>query len=73
MGHQGFLLCIYCKKLDTIQHHLYECKESMKLWTKIGDWIHEKLQVKFRFTVCEVIFGLPLTEYPLSVCLSVCM
>ena len=37
----------------------------MKLWTKIGDWIHEKLQVKFKFSVCEVIFGLPLTEDPL--------
>ena len=37
----------------------------MKLWTKIGDWIHEKLQIKFEFTVCEVIFGLPLTEDPL--------
>ena len=58
-------LCIYCKKIDTIQHHLYECKESMKLWTKIGDWIYEKLQVKFKFTVCEVIFGFPLTEDPL--------
>ena len=58
-------LCIYCKKIDTIQHHLYECKDSMTLWIKIGDWIYEKLQVKFKFTVCEVIFGLPLTEDPL--------
>ena len=37
----------------------------MKLWTKIGDWIHEKLQVKFKCTVCEAIFGLPLIEDPL--------
>ena len=37
----------------------------MTLWIKIGDWIYEKLQVKFKFTVCEVIFGLPLTEDPL--------
>ena len=37
----------------------------MKLWTKNRDWINEKLEVKFKFTVCEVIFRLPLTEDPL--------
>ena len=58
-------LCIYCTQVDTIQHHLYECKENTKLWTKIQDWIHEKLKVKFKFTVCEVIFGIPLIEDPL--------
>ena len=33
-----------------------------KLWNTIEDWRHEKLQVKFNFTVCEFMFGLLSTE-----------
>ena len=58
-------LCIFCKQVDTIQHHLYECEESLKLWNKIIDWIHQKLKIKLQFTVCEILFGLHLTEDPL--------
>ena len=57
-------LCIYCTSLDTIQLHLYECEECKKFWKGIEEWIHEKLQVKFHFAICDIIFGFPLTDDP---------
>ena len=58
-------LCTYCRNVDTIQHHLYECEESRKFWNSVENWIHKKLHVKFNFVVCEVIFGLSLAEDPI--------
>ena len=64
-GIKGSAQCAFCGNIDTIQHHLYECHESLQLWKKIEEWIHDELMVKFNFTVCEIIFGIPLTGDPI--------
>ena len=50
--------CIYCGHWDTIMHHLFECKESKIFWNHVQNWIFDKLKTMFRFTVCEIIFGI---------------
>ena len=31
--------CFYCLKVDTIEHHLFECTESKKNWVKLNKWM----------------------------------
>ena len=52
--------CIYCEAIDTIEHHLYYCPKSLKFWDVVKLWLHDITKVKFDFTICEVIFGIPL-------------
>ena len=51
-------VCVYCCHTDTIVHHLFECENVKTFWTDIESWIFYKLGVKFRLTVCEIIFGI---------------
>ena len=53
-------LCDYCQQIDTIEHHLYECVESKKIWTSLERWILEMFEFSFPFTICEILFGIPL-------------
>ena len=51
--------CQYCDKIDTLEHHLYECRESKALLNKIEKWLHHTLEILHNFTICETIFGIP--------------
>ena len=57
--------CIYCTSVDTVGHHLYECNACKFFWKNLEEWLYKQLKVKFHFTVCEILFGLPLVEDPL--------
>ena len=50
--------CWYCSEIDTIEHHFVYWRESRGIWDGIEKWIYENLDIKFKFTVCEIIFGL---------------
>ena len=32
--------CNYCSAVDTLEHHLYQCLESKKIWDKLEDYIY---------------------------------
>ena len=44
---------------------MYECDTCQFFWKNLEDWLYKQLKVKFHFTVCEILFGLPLTGDPL--------
>ena len=52
-------MCDYCENIDTIEHHLFSCKESEQLWKKTKDWMTNNLEITYHLTVCEVLFGIP--------------
>ena len=51
--------CTYCNEIDTIEHHLYYCKESRIIWEKLENWVFNQFGLKIKLTVCEILFGLP--------------
>ena len=50
--------CIYCAEIDTLEHHLFECSESQKIWKNLNKWMTQNLEFSFKFSICEIIFGL---------------
>ena len=51
--------CRTCSVVDTIEHHLYYCRNSRVIWDGLQTWLNDKFRFNFKLTVCEVIFGLP--------------
>ena len=56
--------CNYCKGIDTIEHHLFDCPESKQFWNKVAGWLTDNIDIHFNFTICEIIFGIPSNENP---------
>ena len=56
--------CIYCGKIDTIEHHIFECEETKLFWNRLQDWMSDTLEVSIRLTICEVLFGIPMPDNP---------
>ena len=55
-----FFNCNNCKSvIDTIEHHLYSCPNTFVFWTRISDWLEGCMEVRFKFTICEILLGLP--------------
>ncbi len=52
-------ICIFCEEIDTLEHHLYECRESRLFWERLYIWMSNNLEVSFPLTICEIIFGIP--------------
>lgn len=50
--------CHYCNQYDTLEHHLFYCNESQKFWEKLKHWIFKTLELKFNFTICEILLGI---------------
>ena len=57
-----FSTCNFCESIDTIEHHLYQCVESKRIWNKLEGWIYQHLEIKLNLRECEVLFGLPNTK-----------
>ena len=56
--------CRFYRTVDTLEHHLYYCNISIIFWKELSKWCKHILKVKFKFTVCEALFGLQLREDP---------
>ena len=54
---------------DTIEHRLFYCVESQQIWKSIQNWIENTFEINISFTICEVIFGIPINidEYTLVI------
>jgi hypothetical protein len=51
--------CDYCSEIDTIEHFLYQCPKTTKLWEAIQTWWKTNFDFKIDISVLEIIFGLP--------------
>ena len=55
--------CCVCGEIDSIEHHLYYCKDSKLFWKKLKNWMLINLEFGFELTVCEILFGVPTDNY----------
>ena len=53
-----------CWEVDSIEHHLFYCKTSTKLWNQPKDWMICNLDFSIELSVCEAIFGLRIYNNP---------
>ena len=51
--------CNFCKSIDTIEHHLYQCTESKKIWDNLEDWLFNHIEIRLNLKECEILFGIP--------------
>jgi len=51
--------CSDCDSIDTLEHHLVHCKISKQMWEMLELWLKDNLEVDFKLTECEIIFGIP--------------
>ena len=51
--------CNYCQAVDTVEHHLYQCKVSKKIWDQLEIWLYDQIEIKLNLRECEVLFGIP--------------
>ena len=56
--------CDPCGRTDTIEHRICYCIESKQIWKSKQSWIKNVLEIDIEFTICEVIFGIPLNSDP---------
>jgi len=54
--------CSYCNEIDTLEHHLFYCRESQNMWIHLKDWVKSNLDVSVNFTVCEILLGIPIVN-----------
>ena len=48
----------YCTFIDTLDYSLYYCHASIEFSDKVSKWIKQITDVKKRFSVCDINFGL---------------
>jgi hypothetical protein len=56
-------ICDYCTELDTIEHHLVECKICMDFWKSIFNWWSFNIETWFQIETYDIIFGIPNERY----------
>lgn len=50
--------CTFCKEVpETIQHMLWECPVSARMWTSILDWLGVHTRSNIRFTTEDILLG----------------
>ena len=50
-------LCDSCKVNDTIEHYLFSCRDSRRLWDGIENWLRDNLSIGYKLTECEILLG----------------
>ena len=51
--------CNFCQATDTIEHHLYSCKDSNTIWNQLENWLLDCIEIKLNLKECEILFGIP--------------
>jgi hypothetical protein len=52
-------ICDFCNEIDTIDHFIYHCETSSKLWQSILLWWKNSFEFSIPITALEIIFGIP--------------
>ena len=53
---------IYCNHIDTLEHKIFYCVEYNFFWKGVFTWTKDNLESCFKFTIFDVIFGIPHKE-----------
>ena len=58
--------CTYCYNIDSIEHHLFYCKNARQLWKDIYNLLNSIFKPNLENPgVCEIIFGVHIDKpYP---------
>ena len=51
-------ICEHCDISDTIEHHLFYCKQIGNFWIDLQNWYNESTQDKVHLTCKHVVFGI---------------
>jgi hypothetical protein len=51
--------CNSCGNKDTIEHFIYHCTDTLKIWEAILKWWKSEFEFTIPITILEVIFGIP--------------
>ena len=54
-----FEKCTECNDLDTIEHFIYECPNTLQFWKSIQGWWTSIFHFSIPISILEVIFVLP--------------
>jgi hypothetical protein len=52
-------MCYYCQDIDTIEHHLVECRDTNEFWKMIFNWLATNIKTWFQVETYEIIFSIP--------------
>ena len=56
-------MCSFChNNIDTLEHNLYYCYNTKVFWVRVNKWFMTVTQVKFNFSICEILFGIVVTS-----------
>ena len=50
--------CHDCKKLDTLEHHLYECQKLQPFWNNLFTWLHDIYGLRINLSIFDILFGI---------------
>jgi hypothetical protein len=50
--------CNLCSEEDTIEHFIYHCPDTMKLWESIMNWWRSEFEFTIPISILEVLFGI---------------
>ena len=45
-----------------IEHYLFSCRDSRKLWDGIENWLRDNLSIGYKLTECKILFGIPISN-----------
>ena len=54
--------CIYCDRVDSLEHHFFDCVEWERFWKGVTIWMKGNLETSMNLTVCEILFGIPIQD-----------
>ena len=56
-------MCSFChNNIDTLEHHLYYCDNTNVFWDRVNKWFMTVTQVKFNFSICQILFAITVTS-----------
>ena len=51
-------LCCKCSKIDTVEHHLYNCQTLQPFWNQLFLWLESIYGINMNLSVIDIIFGI---------------
>ena len=54
--------CLYCDRVDSLEHHFFDCVECERFWKGVTIWIKGNLETSMNLTICEILFGIPIQD-----------
>ena len=62
--------CDYCPHCDNIEHYFFYCEYVKPLWLKVQELVFNSFQLKFDFSVLEILLGIPCAKNTVMSCVN---